>query len=48
MYDEFAEKLVNAMKKELKIGDGFEDGVTQGPLINQRGLEKVRWAVNAD
>ena len=40
VYDEFAEKLA-AKVRELKVGDGFEDGVTTGPLIDQQGLSKV-------
>ena len=26
--------------EELKVGDGFEDGVAQGPLIDEAGVEK--------
>ncbi len=40
VYDAFAEKLVAAVKK-LKVGDGTGEGVTQGPLIDQKALEKV-------
>jgi succinate-semialdehyde dehydrogenase / glutarate-semialdehyde dehydrogenase len=40
VYDAFAEKLVEAVKK-LKVGDGFEPGVLQGPLIDQAAVEKV-------
>lgn len=40
VYDAFAAKLVEATKK-LKMGQGFEEGVTQGPLINKDGLDKV-------
>jgi succinate-semialdehyde dehydrogenase/glutarate-semialdehyde dehydrogenase len=40
IYDAFAEKLGSRMAN-LKIGDGTEDGVTQGPLINMDGVEKV-------
>src|SRR5580698_1795476 len=39
-YDAFAEKLVAAVKK-LKVGNGFEPGVLQGPLIDQAAVEKV-------
>src|SRR5258708_4467373 len=39
-YDAFAEKLVAAVKK-LKVGNGFEAGVLQGPLIDQAAVEKV-------
>jgi len=40
VYDAFAEKFAARMTK-LKVGDGTEDGVTQGPLINEAGVEKV-------
>jgi len=40
IYDQFTEKLVAAVKA-MKIGDGAEEGVAQGPLINQAGLAKV-------
>ena len=30
------------MDAQLKVGDGFAQGTTQGPLINQRAVEKVR------
>ncbi|SLN26314.1 Glutarate-semialdehyde dehydrogenase DavD [Pseudoruegeria aquimaris] len=40
VYDAFAEKLA-AKIATLKTGDGFEDGVTFGPLIDEDGLAKV-------
>lgn len=40
VYDEFAEKLAKA-SEALVIGNGFEDGVTTGPLINEAALAKV-------
>ncbi|MGZ9711295.1 NADP-dependent succinate-semialdehyde dehydrogenase [Glaciimonas sp. GNP009] len=40
VYDAFAEKLVAAVAK-LKVGDGQQEGVTQGPLIDQKAVEKV-------
>jgi len=40
VYDAFAGKLVEAVKK-LKVGAGFEPGVTQGPLIDKAAVEKV-------
>ena len=40
VYDAFAEKMAAAVG-ELKVGEGFEDGVAQGPLINQAAIEKV-------
>jgi succinate-semialdehyde dehydrogenase / glutarate-semialdehyde dehydrogenase len=41
IYDEFSQKLVAAVKK-LKVGNGLEKDVTQGPLINEKALEKVK------
>ncbi len=40
VYDAFADKLAAAVKK-LKVGDGLEAGVEQGPLIDMAGVEKV-------
>lgn len=40
IYDAFAEKLV-AKVKDMKVGPGDEEGVTQGPLINEAALKKV-------
>jgi succinate-semialdehyde dehydrogenase/glutarate-semialdehyde dehydrogenase len=40
VYDAFAEKLAVAVKK-LKVGNGVEEGVTTGPLINPAAVKKV-------
>jgi succinate-semialdehyde dehydrogenase/glutarate-semialdehyde dehydrogenase len=40
VYDAFAEKLVAAVAK-LKVGNGFEPGVQQGPLIDNAAVQKV-------
>ncbi|CAA6827345.1 MAG: Aldehyde dehydrogenase B (EC, partial [uncultured Thiotrichaceae bacterium] len=40
VYDAFAEKLAVAVNK-LQVGNGLEDGTTQGPLINEAAVEKV-------
>jgi len=40
VYDAFAEKL-RARVAQLKVGDGFDEGVSQGPLINGEAVEKV-------
>jgi succinate-semialdehyde dehydrogenase/glutarate-semialdehyde dehydrogenase len=40
VYDAFAEKLAKKVQ-ELSVGNGFEDGVTTGPMINQAAIEKV-------
>jgi succinate-semialdehyde dehydrogenase/glutarate-semialdehyde dehydrogenase len=41
VYDEFAEKFAAAVKG-LKVGDGVDDGVTIGPLINKAAVAKVQ------
>ena len=40
IYDAFAEKLVAATKK-LRVGDGFGEGITTGPLIDEKAIAKV-------
>jgi succinate-semialdehyde dehydrogenase/glutarate-semialdehyde dehydrogenase len=40
IYDAFVAKLTAAVSK-LKVGDGTEAGVTQGPLINEAAVTKV-------
>ncbi|MFQ8432455.1 NAD-dependent succinate-semialdehyde dehydrogenase [Amaricoccus sp. W119] len=40
VYDAFAEKLA-AKAAAMKVGDGFEPGVTAGPLITPKAVEKV-------
>ena len=45
VYDAFVEKFA-AKVKTAKVGNGFEDGVNQGPLIEEAALEKVERHVN--
>jgi succinate-semialdehyde dehydrogenase/glutarate-semialdehyde dehydrogenase len=40
VYDAFTGKLAAAVGK-LRVGDGLEEGVTTGPLINHEAVEKV-------
>ncbi|TAM34208.1 MAG: NAD-dependent succinate-semialdehyde dehydrogenase [Burkholderiaceae bacterium] len=40
VYDEFVRKF-SARVKQLKVGNGFEDGVVQGPLIEDAAVDKV-------
>ena len=40
VYDEFVQKF-SAKVKTLKVGNGFDEGVVQGPLIEPAALEKV-------
>lgn len=41
VYDAFTNKLIESVKK-LKVGNGLEDNVQQGPLINEKAVEKVK------
>ena len=41
VYDDLARRLV-AKVNAMKVGDGFEQGVTQGPLIDQAAVDKVK------
>ncbi len=40
VYDAFAEKLTAAVNK-LQVGNGVDDGVNQGPLIDDKAVQKV-------
>ena len=41
VHDAFAERLVAAVRT-LKVGNGAEHGVTQGPLVDASAVEKVK------
>ena len=40
IYDEFARRLTERVR-QMKVGNGFDDGTEQGPLINQAAVAKV-------
>lgn len=40
VYDKFAEKLCEKVRA-MKVGNGLEDGVAQGPLTNRESVDKV-------
>lgn len=40
IYDEFAKRFV-AKVKDFKVGHGYDEGVTHGPLIHDRAVDKV-------
>ena len=46
VYEQFAHKLANAVA-QLKIGNGMDEGVAQGPLIDQDALSKVEQLVGS-
>ena len=41
VFDKFVEKF-SAKVKTMKVGNGFEEGVTQGPLIEDAAVQKVQ------
>jgi len=41
VYDSFAEKLAARVSGSLSVGEGFEDKVTTGPLIDDAAVAKV-------
>ena len=45
VYDEFAQKLSNAVSK-FEVGDGFNENVTLGPLITEDAILKVENHIN--
>ncbi len=44
VYDAFVEKFAKRVA-ELNVGNGLDDGVMQGPLINQAAVEKVEFHI---
>ncbi|MFQ5760264.1 MAG: NAD-dependent succinate-semialdehyde dehydrogenase [Acidiferrobacterales bacterium] len=44
IYDDFVDRIAKAAG-ELKVGNGFEGGVQQGPLIDMRAVEKVEFHI---
>ena len=41
IYENFINKFAAAMDSQLQVGDGMTAGVTIGPLINKRAVDKV-------
>ncbi|WP_456384820.1 NAD-dependent succinate-semialdehyde dehydrogenase [Desulfolithobacter sp.] len=41
VYESFAEKLVTAVQEQLRVGNGFDEQVNQGPLIDLNAVIKV-------
>jgi succinate-semialdehyde dehydrogenase/glutarate-semialdehyde dehydrogenase len=46
VYDEFVEKLVRATA-DLAVGDGMQDGIAIGPLVNKKAVNDVDELVQA-
>ncbi|MCI5145819.1 MAG: aldehyde dehydrogenase family protein, partial [Candidatus Electrothrix sp. AR3] len=41
IYEAFAEKLIQAVQEQLRVGNGVDKGVNQGPLIDLNAVLKV-------
>jgi len=46
IYDRYVDKL-SAAVSALEVGNGMDDGISIGPLINEKAIEKVDRLVNA-
>ncbi|XP_025772924.1 succinate-semialdehyde dehydrogenase, mitochondrial, partial [Puma concolor] len=46
IHDSFVKKFAEAIKMNLHVGNGFEERTTQGPLIDEKAVEKVEKHVN--
>ncbi|BEQ13709.1 NAD-dependent succinate-semialdehyde dehydrogenase [Desulfoferula mesophila] len=46
IHDAFVERLTREVSA-MRVGNGLEEGVRQGPLVDQQGLEKVEALVEA-
>ncbi|EFP05120.1 CRE-ALH-7 protein [Caenorhabditis remanei] len=40
IHDQYVSKLAAAMKEKLVLGDGMDPKTTQGPLVNQKAVDK--------
>jgi succinate-semialdehyde dehydrogenase / glutarate-semialdehyde dehydrogenase len=45
IYKKFAERLIKAVTDELRVGSGFDEGVTQGPLIDLNAVMRMETQV---
>lgn len=41
IYKKFAERLIQAVQEQLRVGSGFDEGVTQGPLIDLNAVMRM-------
>lgn len=41
IYEEFSARLIDAVQSRLKVGNGIDEGVNQGPLIDLNAVVKV-------
>lgn len=41
VYGEFSQKMIEAVRTRLRVGNGFDEGVNQGPLIDLNAVIKI-------
>ena len=41
VYDDFAGRLIALVRERLRVGNGFDEGSNQGPLIDRNAIAKV-------
>ncbi len=46
VYEPFVQRYTEAVRSSIHVGNGFEDGVTQGPLIEPAAVDKVQQHVD--
>ncbi|XP_059035460.1 succinate-semialdehyde dehydrogenase, mitochondrial isoform X2 [Mustela lutreola] len=46
IHDSFVKKFAEAIQTNLRVGNGFEERTTQGPLIDEKAVEKVETHVS--
>ncbi|KAI9887997.1 MAG: succinate semialdehyde dehydrogenase NADP+ linked [Watsoniomyces obsoletus] len=42
IYDDFIQRFTERVRNDFHVGPGFQEGVTHGPLIHDRAVEKVK------
>ncbi|GKY97965.1 hypothetical protein MPSEU_000754500 [Mayamaea pseudoterrestris] len=47
VHDDFCERLVQAIRDTINVGDGMDENTTMGPLISSQALQKVHERVQA-
>ncbi|WP_417917127.1 NAD-dependent succinate-semialdehyde dehydrogenase [Candidatus Electronema sp. JC] len=45
IYQKFAERLISAVREQLRVGSGFDADVTQGPLIDLNAIGRMEQQV---
>lgn len=46
IHEEFSRRFIEAVRRDFKIGNGFDKGTTHGPLIHDRAVARVQSLVD--